>query len=129
LIPTQVDINGLCESEKGNKQDQDCCKCRQRKPSHHHEKLEEHLKSASHVSEKTEESSDVKIKLGVNKEHQRPKGMVDSTDFIGNFIGPIGKWQLRTILLIYLCKIPSSWFMSCVSVFLVWLIDIVTNKI
>lgn len=38
----------------------------------------------------------------------------DSTDFIGNFLGPIGKWQLRTILLIYLTKIPSSWFMSCV---------------
>lgn len=41
--------------------------------------------------------------------------MVDSTDFIGNFLGPIGKWQLRTIFLIYLVKIPSSWFMSCVS--------------
>lgn len=38
----------------------------------------------------------------------------ESTDFIGNFLGPIGKWQLRTILLIYLTKIPSSWFMSCV---------------
>lgn len=37
-----------------------------------------------------------------------------TTDFIGNFLGPFGKFQLRTILLIYLTKIPSSWFMSCV---------------
>lgn len=37
-----------------------------------------------------------------------------SSDFIGNFLGPFGKFQLRTILLIYLTKIPSSWFMSCV---------------
>lgn len=35
-------------------------------------------------------------------------------DYIGNFLGAFGRWQLRTILLIYLCKIPSSWFMSCV---------------
>ncbi|CRL01672.1 CLUMA_CG014891, isoform A [Clunio marinus] len=40
--------------------------------------------------------------------------MVDNTDYIGNFLGPIGKWQLRTIFLIYLTKIPSSWFMSCI---------------
>lgn len=35
------------------------------------------------------------------------------TDFIGEFLGPIGKWQLRTILIVYLTKIPSSWFMAC----------------
>lgn len=39
---------------------------------------------------------------------------VETTDYVGNFLGAFGKWQLRTILLIYLTKIPSSWFMSCV---------------
>jgi hypothetical protein len=42
-----------------------------------------------------------------NDKHEVP-------DYIGNFLGAFGRWQLRTILLIYLCKIPSSWFMSCV---------------
>lgn len=32
---------------------------------------------------------------------------------IGKVCGPIGKWQVRTILLIFLVKIPSSWFMAC----------------
>lgn len=39
--------------------------------------------------------------------------MPDSTDVIGNVLGPFGKFQLRTILLIFLVKIPSSWFMAC----------------
>ena len=38
----------------------------------------------------------------------------ETVDYVGNFLGAFGRWQLRTILLIYLCKIPSSWFMSCV---------------
>lgn len=42
------------------------------------------------------------------KEPQSPP-----VDFIGNFLGPIGKWQIRTIFLIFLTKIPSSWFMAC----------------
>lgn len=42
-----------------------------------------------------------------------PSSQATSTDFIGNFLGPIGKWQIRTIFLIYLTKIPSSWFMAC----------------
>lgn len=25
-----------------------------------------------------------------------------------------GKWQLRSVFLIFLCKIPSAWFMSCI---------------
>jgi hypothetical protein len=36
------------------------------------------------------------------------------SDFIGDFLGPIGKWQIRTIFLVYLTKIPSSWFMACI---------------
>lgn len=45
---------------------------------------------------------------------EAPKAPPPPTDFIGNFLGPIGKWQLRTIFLVYLTKIPSSWFMACI---------------
>jgi hypothetical protein len=37
-----------------------------------------------------------------------------STDFIADFLGPIGKWQIRTIFLVYLTKIPASFFMACI---------------
>ena len=37
------------------------------------------------------------------------------TDVVGEFLGPFGKFQLRSTLLIFLVKIPSSWFMACVS--------------
>jgi hypothetical protein len=30
-------------------------------------------------------------------------------DFIGKFLGPFGKFQLRSTLLIFLVKIPSAW--------------------
>lgn len=115
MLPTQVDIHSLCDSDK-DKQQQDCCNCRHRKPSHL-EKFEDHLKELSYVNEKAgvKNSSDEKQKPSAQKTQQQLKGMVDQTDFIGNFLGPIGKWQLRTIFLIYLTKIPSSWFMSCVS--------------
>lgn len=32
-------------------------------------------------------------------------------DVVETVCGPFGKWQLRTILIIYLVKIPSAWFM------------------
>lgn len=38
----------------------------------------------------------------------------DDTDIIGRINGNFGKWQLRTVFLIFLCKIPSAWFMSCI---------------
>lgn len=47
-------------------------------------------------------------------EQHEKKEIQEIPDYVGNFLGSFGKWQLRTILLIYLCKIPSSWFMSCV---------------
>jgi hypothetical protein len=47
-------------------------------------------------------------------EQHEPNEVHESLDYVGNFLGAFGRWQLRTILLIYLCKIPSSWFMSCV---------------
>lgn len=37
-----------------------------------------------------------------------------SADIIQDVLGDWGKWQLRTTLLIYLCKIPSAWFMACI---------------
>lgn len=37
-----------------------------------------------------------------------------SVDIIHDVLGDWGKWQLRTTLLIYLCKIPSAWFMACI---------------
>lgn len=35
-------------------------------------------------------------------------------DVIGKTLGNFGKWQLRTLLIIFLCKIPTSWFMAVV---------------
>lgn len=37
-----------------------------------------------------------------------------NVDIIHRILGNGGRWQLRAILLIYLVKIPSSWFMACV---------------
>ncbi|XP_055849422.1 solute carrier family 22 member 13 [Episyrphus balteatus] len=35
-------------------------------------------------------------------------------DLIGSILGDFGIWQLRTVLIIFLCKIPASWFMACI---------------
>lgn len=43
-----------------------------------------------------------------------PKKMVEKIDAIQNIVGDWGKWQFRTVFLIFLCKIPSSWFMACI---------------
>lgn len=40
--------------------------------------------------------------------------MSQSNDVIGDVIGDWGRWQFRSVILIYLCKIPSAWFMACV---------------
>ncbi|XP_075145197.1 organic cation transporter protein isoform X2 [Haematobia irritans] len=40
--------------------------------------------------------------------------MQAKVDAVGRVTGEWGKWQLRTVLLIFLCKIPSSWFMACI---------------
>ncbi|EDW83347.1 uncharacterized protein Dwil_GK22802 [Drosophila willistoni] len=37
-----------------------------------------------------------------------------STDIIGDVVGDFGIWQLRTILILFLCKIPAAWFMACI---------------
>lgn len=35
-------------------------------------------------------------------------------DIVQQVNGNFGKWQLRTIILIFLCKIPTAWFTICV---------------
>ncbi|XP_031635392.1 solute carrier family 22 member 8-like [Contarinia nasturtii] len=35
-------------------------------------------------------------------------------DIIGEINGNFGKWQMRTVLLIFLTKIPSAWFMAVI---------------
>lgn len=44
----------------------------------------------------------------------KPNDNNDKIDIIGKITGEFGRWQLRTVLLIFLCKIPSSWFMACI---------------
>lgn len=39
---------------------------------------------------------------------------MEKIDVIGKVNGEFGRWQLRTVLLIFLCKIPSAWFMACI---------------
>lgn len=39
---------------------------------------------------------------------------MEKIDVVGKVNGEFGKWQLRTVLLIFLCKIPSAWFMACI---------------
>lgn len=46
--------------------------------------------------------------------HKTETHKMASSDIIGDILGPCGKWQLKAIILIYLTKIPSSWFMACV---------------
>lgn len=61
----------------------------------------------------------------VSRSSQRKKSIVDeidvpsmitmnSKDVIGRSVGDWGRWQLRTVFLIFLVKIPSAWFMSCI---------------
>lgn len=61
----------------------------------------------------------------ISRSSQRKKSIVEEIDVpsattmtekdaIGRICGDWGRWQLRTVLLIFLCKIPSSWFMACI---------------
>ncbi|XP_054725149.1 solute carrier family 22 member 13 [Anastrepha obliqua] len=36
------------------------------------------------------------------------------TDIIGSVLGDFGIWQLRSVLILFLCKLPASWFMACI---------------
>jgi len=118
----------LSENETQQQQQQHTCNCRQRKPSVAHQAEKQvdepqhgrneginfaNEKPVLHTTTTTTSSTTTDTHHQQNKLSSSSK-MVDSTDFIGQFLGPFGKWQLRTILIIYLCKIPSSWFMSCI---------------
>lgn len=39
---------------------------------------------------------------------------MEKVDLVSRINGNFGRWQLRTVLLIFLTKIPSSWFMACI---------------
>ncbi|BFF89374.1 solute carrier family 22 member 13 [Drosophila madeirensis] len=43
-----------------------------------------------------------------------PTAAPPGSDVIGDVVGDFGIWQLRTILIIFLCKIPAAWFMACI---------------
>jgi hypothetical protein len=88
-------------------QQQDECKCRQRKPS-----LAEVMQKK--LSFATLDVTQIAEPIKEVKEEQQQRPSSSPTDYIGEFLGPIGKWQIRTIFLIYLVKIPSSWFMACI---------------
>ncbi|XP_034488769.1 solute carrier family 22 member 3 [Drosophila innubila] len=38
----------------------------------------------------------------------------ESDDIITQILGNFGIWQLRSVLIIFLCKIPAAWFMACI---------------
>lgn len=40
--------------------------------------------------------------------------MTKNVDVVSEIIGDWGRWQFRSVILIYLCKIPSAWFMACI---------------
>lgn len=40
--------------------------------------------------------------------------MAENKDIFARVTGNFGKWQLRAVLIIFLCKIPTSWFMAVV---------------
>lgn len=40
--------------------------------------------------------------------------MAENVDIIGKMTGDFGKWQLKAVLIIFLIKIPASWFMAII---------------
>lgn len=39
---------------------------------------------------------------------------VEDIDVCRKMMGNFGKWQLKAMLMIFLCKIPTSWFMAVI---------------
>ncbi|XP_073819661.1 solute carrier family 22 member 3-like [Musca autumnalis] len=39
----------------------------------------------------------------------------NSEDIVTQICGNFGKWQLKTLIFVCLCKIPATWFMACIS--------------
>lgn len=44
----------------------------------------------------------------------KPAATADNADIVTACLGNWGQWQRRAVLLIYLCKIPSAWFMASI---------------
>lgn len=40
--------------------------------------------------------------------------MANNNDLVSQISGNFGKWQLKAVLIIFLCKIPTSWFMAII---------------
>lgn len=40
--------------------------------------------------------------------------MAENKDIFARTTGNFGKWQFRAVLIIFLCKIPTSWFMAVI---------------
>lgn len=40
--------------------------------------------------------------------------MAEQRDLVAEVTGQFGKWQLKAVLIIFLCKIPTSWFMAVI---------------
>ncbi|KAH8330558.1 hypothetical protein KR067_004955 [Drosophila pandora] len=36
------------------------------------------------------------------------------TDVVNQILGDFGPWQLRSLLILFLCKIPAAWLMACI---------------
>ncbi|XP_034116834.2 LOW QUALITY PROTEIN: solute carrier family 22 member 19 [Drosophila albomicans] len=51
---------------------------------------------------------------GKSNYQRRRSSAPPNVDIVEHVNGSFGRWQLRTILLIFLCKIPTAWFMACI---------------
>lgn len=40
--------------------------------------------------------------------------MATTSDITSDVLGGFGKWQLRALLIVFLCKLPTSWFMAVI---------------
>lgn len=69
-----------------------------------------HCKSSENLSDDKKLPSDDESYEPLNATDKK----MEKVDIISRINGNFGKWQLRTVLLIFLCKIPSSWFMACI---------------
>ncbi|KAH8360013.1 hypothetical protein KR093_010185, partial [Drosophila rubida] len=38
----------------------------------------------------------------------------EADDIVAHILGKFGIWQLRSVLIVFLCKIPAAWFMACI---------------
>ncbi|KAH8369118.1 hypothetical protein KR009_002010 [Drosophila setifemur] len=43
-----------------------------------------------------------------------PANESDDDDVVQQILGDFGPWQLRSLLILFLCKIPAAWFMACI---------------